>query len=525
MKVYTPRRLYHLGAYTSTTYRDYWDDQYVHIGVPFSGDLSKAPSYFRDTNGRKENDVTHAKLVSDTEKLVLLGPCTYQGIPVRWSSIISERASGGISVSGHVAFARPEIGVVGYCRITTNWGYAGKYISGITMYWAHESDEVWEGGTYNKYPRLPYRQARTYIDRVGNENKYVPHVFDDPILTQLSSALCAITQNHTAPYDGTYKPNNWVKILKEAWSQLMGLTQAFILNIEHFEDYSIVSKLKSRVDLVPGAISMLDSSVFLLDEPEVLFDKLDPVLLGKDTDFSGYWRNWLIQHAFLDACEHIPKLNDNSISNVLEIVGFIYNLVIKHRIEIPKSLSSAWLAYRYSFTTSSLDAREAIDFVHRHMDLGSLDKGISCYGVSYHDYKDTLVTCRCGLSVKPRELGYLGKIWRALYTYGLQPNFYVIWDMIPYSFIVDWFIPLGDVLSVVDASRMYNSDNYIFEKIIYSIGYIRKTDDGNISCYTRWAGSSPPELNGLYWFDKEGQTSTKTHAYRVLDALSITIGH
>lgn len=523
MKVYTPRRMYVIGSYK--TYQDYWDDRTVYVGIPFGGDLTHAPSYFQDTSGREENDVIHAKLISDTEKLVLLGPCTNGGIPIHWSAIISDGGFGGVSVYGIVSFTRPEIGVVGYCRISTNWGYAGKYISGISMCWAHESDEVWKGGPYNKRPYLPYRSTRTYVDRVGNENKYVPHVFDDPILTLLSSALCAITQSHTAPYDGTYSTTNWVKILKEAWSELMGLVQSFVLNIEHFDNLPIAGEFQNRVDLVPSTLSTIDSSVFLLDEPSVLFDKVDPMLLGKDTDFSGYWRNWLIQHAFLDACEHIPKLSDNSISNILEIVSFIYNLVIKHQIEIPKSLSSAWLSYRYSFTTSTLDAREAIDFVHRHMDLGSLDNGISCYGISHCNYKDTSIICRCGLSVKPRELGYLGKIWRALYTYGLQPNFYVIWDSIPYSFIVDWFIPLGDILSVMDASRMYNSDNYIFEKIVYSLKYVRKTDDGNISCYTRWAGSAPPELNGLYWFDKEGQTGTKTHVYRALDVLSLTVGH
>lgn len=518
MKVYTPRRMYVIGSTQAQI--DYWDNQYAYIGVPFDGSLSNAPSYFRDTSGRKENDVIHAKLVSDTKKLTLLGPCTLRGTPVHWNAIIAQWGSGGVVVDGIVSFARPETGVVGYCRITTNWGYAGKYISGITMYWAHESDEVKIGGPY-----LPYRTARTYIDRVGNENKYVPHKFDDPVLTLLSSVLCVITQNHTAPYDGTYSVDNWVKIIKEAWDELINLIEAFVLNIEHFDTGAFSYRFQNRVDLVANTISTIDSSVFLLDEPAVLFDKLDPVMLGKDTDFSGYWRNWLIQHAFLDACEHIPKLNDNSISNVLEIISFIYNLVVKHRIEIPKSLSSAWLAYRYSFTTSTLDAREAIDFVHRHMDLGSLDSGISCYGISSHNFEGTPITCRCGLSVKPRELGYLGKIWRALYTYGLQPNFYVIWDSIPYSFIVDWFIPLGDILSVADASRMYNSDYYVFEKIVFSLSYIRKTDDGNISCYTRWSGSVPPELNELYWFDKEGHSSTKTHVYRVLDTLSLTVGH
>jgi hypothetical protein len=263
---------------------------------------------------------------------------------------------------------------------------------------------------------------------------------------------------------------------------------------------------------------------FLFDEPEVFIEQLDPLLLGRDVDFSGYWRNWLTQHAFLDACQNLPRLNDNSISNVIELVSFIYNLVVKHQIEIPKSLGSAWLSYRYQFTTTKLDAEEAIQFVHRHMDLGDLDKGITSYGAAFTTYNGIDVSCRCLVQVTPRELGYLDKIWRGLYTYGLQPNFYVIWDMIPYSFIVDWFIPIGDMASVLDAKRMYSGDYYDFKRICYSLSYDHIIDNKRYHCYTRWPGSMPPELNELYWLDR-ADASSKTVGYRILDTLSLFVGH
>jgi hypothetical protein len=270
-------------------------------------------------------------------------------------------------------------------------------------------------------------------------------------------------------------------------------------------------------------VPKVDPSVFLLDEADVIGNNLDPILLGKDTDFSGYWRNWLTQHALLAACESLPRLSENSISNIIELVGFIKALVVDHKIEMPDSLQSAWLSYRYAYSTTKLDAEEAIEFVHRHMDLGGLDRAISCYGVSSCEYGDTTITCRCCIDTVPRNLDYLGRVWRGLYTYGLTPSFYTIWDMIPYSFIVDWFIPIGDITSVLDADRMYLSGEYYdIKNVCFSLSYVRELDNYNVKCYTRWKGSIPPCFNSFYWFDRPAP-SRRTVGYRVLDAISLFV--
>lgn len=38
------------------------------------------------------------------------------------------------------------------------------------------------------------------------------------------------------------------------------------------------------------------------------------------------------------------------------------------------------------------------------------------------------------------------QIWNALEKFGLDPSAGQVWDLIPYSFVVDWFLPLGDSL-------------------------------------------------------------------------------
>jgi hypothetical protein len=269
------------------------------------------------------------------------------------------------------------------------------------------------------------------------------------------------------------------------------------------------------------------SERFLLHEDLLIQDGLDPLLLPNDA-LNRYWRNVLIQQAYLDTLTSVPRLNDNSISNVIEIAGFIKSLLIDHKIELPKSLGDVWLSYRYSYATSKLDAEEAISFVSRYRDLGTLDQWLHCYGASSHHFIgerfEADIVCRCKLEIRPKDIALLGRVWRALYTYGLQPNFYVVWDMIPYSFIVDWLIPIGKLAQVLDASNIYNGTYYEIKGVNFSFSYDIIDDSSNrYHQYSRYVSNGVPQLNGFYFFE-EDPTSSKVKGMRALDALSLFIG-
>ncbi|DAD52635.1 maturation protein [ssRNA phage SRR7976299_4] len=49
---------------------------------------------------------------------------------------------------------------------------------------------------------------------------------------------------------------------------------------------------------------------------------------------------------------------------------------------------------------------------------------------------------------------YFSQIWAALEKLGLEPTAGQLWDLIPFSFVADWFQPMGDSLRNIDA---YNS--------------------------------------------------------------------
>jgi hypothetical protein len=227
----------------------------------------------------------------------------------------------------------------------------------------------------------------------------------------------------------------------------------------------------------------------------------------------------------MEALETFPKLSDNSISNALEVLGFIKALVVDHRIEIPKSLSDAWLSYRYQFTTTKLDIEEAVKFVRRNADLGGLERGISCYGTSTHTFENgTTVTCRCECLVLPQIVNTAERLLRTLDTYGLNPDFYVLWDMTPFSFMVDWFVPVGDMLGVEDANAKFLSGEfYKIAWVCYSLSYTREFKNAHVKCYTRWRGSVPKSMNSLYWLEPPS-AGQKTTVFRILDAASIFIG-
>jgi hypothetical protein len=205
------------------------------------------------------------------------------------------------------------------------------------------------------------------------------------------------------------------------------------------------------------------------------------------------------------------------------VVGFIKSLVIDRKINIPKRLEDLWLAYRYTYNTGKSDVEDAITFMKRYVDLGGLERSIKCYGKASTAVLGAEVTCRCTLDITPADLGFVGKVWRALENYGLTPDFYVIWDMIPYSFIVDWFIPVGDLLSVVDAERRFSSRRYTISNVCFSISYQRTIGEYNYKLYSRWRADPLESFNLFYWFDKP-KTDSKVTMYRILDTVSLIIG-
>lgn len=87
---------------------------------------------------------------------------------------------------------------------------------------------------------------------------------------------------------------------------------------------------------------------------------------------------------------------------------------------------------------------------------------MSCPHLSGEDRRDAAVTHLAVLGVKKQEPAF----WLS------AANF---WDLVPYSFVIDWFLPIGDVLAACDSMLQ---GRYIYTDVYYSTSYIEDREHG-----------------------------------------------
>jgi hypothetical protein len=142
-------------------------------------------------------------------------------------------------------------------------------------------------------------------------------------------------------------------------------------------------------------------------------------------------------NAYVDACNKLPHTNGiNNIANVIQTFSSIKNILQGKLTEIG-DLGSIWLAHRYEWQTSMMDVEEATELLDR---LGSLI-GTTIRSNGY--YKAGEWTFKCSLRV---QTSIFSEAQSFAEKWGIQLSGYNLWDMVPYSFIVDWFLGIGDLL-------------------------------------------------------------------------------
>lgn len=488
------------------------------IPAILSGDEVPLKNFFFDTKGREHNNCVHSKPVCSVERSM---PALYARLSNgKLGCFAGDSISAGQNKLQSWWIERFEFEGRSYYMTVSINSYApikGNAVKGYTL-------------DYAVHPKCYYYICRDSKGQGSVEN----WVYSPTIHTH--------TANGRRWFAVTTSRGGTVDLWEDLNVQLESRTKESIVQQYHDLCRSLESRLHdyllTRFNESGGwsretkyAVAETYVPDFKSSRKFFLFWEVEDFVEGWHGLFRGpiwYWRNWLVQHAYLDALQSFPTLNDNSISNILELVSFIKGIVVDHRIEIPKRLQDAWLSYRYVYNTTKMDVEQAISFVKRHIDLGDFAHEISCYGVSSYDVKVSdnevvPVTCRCRIKVKEKNVDLLDKIWRGLSQYGLAPDFYLIWDTIPFSFVVDWLIPVGDALSVMDTDALFRG-YYTISDVCFSLSYDRVGSDGYIHHqYTRWSQGPLAQLNGFYWFDKP-KTSTKVISYRIADTISLITG-
>lgn len=216
---------------------------------------------------------------------------------------------------------------------------------------------------------------------------------------------------------------------------------------------------------------------------------------------------------FYRACQDLPNISTNNIANVLDFTKLVKDLLGRKFPQLPKDLRSLWLAYRYQFCTTKSDVKEiARSFPRASATLrGDPVKGHASLRDEFGN------TWRCTVYAKRRLDTWDKRLNSALESYGINPDLQNIWDLVPFSFVVDWFLPTSQWAGMVDNFFQYSKQRFDFLSICYSVTEITK---GNFMSerYERWPASSPPMVGD--WYD-DYSPSSKTWIKRSLDAAAL----
>lgn len=240
-----------------------------------------------------------------------------------------------------------------------------------------------------------------------------------------------------------------------------------------------------------------------------------PYALNERTNFEYYtafneimlgrYRS-LQDQAYINAAENLPQAATNSIANVLEWAGTIKDIASGH-LDGFGSLKDAWLGYRYSYGTTKLDIQEYANFTQRLASLANMPT-ITCYG----EAERWGIRCLAQFELDVDQFIPKNSLeW--LKAYGFKFSAVNAWDMIPYSFVVDWFLHVGDILQAFEnADMMY----HLYPRNFWNT-FITNYD--GVKTYTRVPGEWRYAIPWLTF----GGASNKTIGKRVLDSIALFI--
>lgn len=200
------------------------------------------------------------------------------------------------------------------------------------------------------------------------------------------------------------------------------------------------------------------------------------------SDYSNYL-SLALRNGFVDLSSDLePKSYEDLVaeavstapSNETNMISFIRDM--RHPTEmIPKlrnlkqlkslkRLSSEYLGINYGIlpTISDLNAIWASFHVVKYLDrdenliltAGSTDS-VSKGMVSYTSVR------RVKLAVA-KEDSAVQSIYQRLVDVGIFPTFVNLWDLVPYSFVIDWFVDIGDLLKRIDQKIYFSTLNIAY---------------------------------------------------------------
>lgn len=215
------------------------------------------------------------------------------------------------------------------------------------------------------------------------------------------------------------------------------------------------------------------------------------------------------------------KANTNNIQNIFSIIDLAQSLL--HPSKLPSLLkalpkrgaktltSDAWLKYRYVYKTTLSDIEEMTRFIIQgldHSNTVTLRGGMTTPGG----------TCRVRINAKLKDLNQFA----FLQKYGVAPDLYNIWDLVPYSFIVDWFVGIGDFAQQISNQQWAMNFNVVSCTTSWKWTDYIQTTLGSVpfTHYQRFVTSTAPPFVPY----SSDTVSGKTLIKRIIDGAALLLG-
>lgn len=159
-----------------------------------------------------------------------------------------------------------------------------------------------------------------------------------------------------------------------------------------------------------------------------------------------------------DASQAVNETNVNMISFVrdmrhpTEMIPKIRKLA---ELRSLKKLSNDYLTVNYGVLPTISDLKEIYSAFHKAKPYVDRN-GFKTYGAGFSDSKkvdnvDFSLEQRIQLAIKDTD-SELINLMNKIESIGFLPTAQNLWDLVPYSFVVDWFLGVGDYLESIDTS-------------------------------------------------------------------------
>lgn len=273
----------------------------------------------------------------------------------------------------------------------------------------------------------------------------------------------------------------------EAWNYIEQSGRWTVPSTSVQPSYSCLGQFDDLVSQSRFLVGMLDKSVIYDSrfQPTNGWGELAYQTYSKVQTFSG---NGI---AYVKDLKNMRQMVD-SLGDILRLAGTVGRWT--------KAIADLFLAWHYGARLMASDTKDLLKSISNYS--RTFQPSFRHYASSTREFSDnTKMEFHYEAFIPPYDTA-LGALYGILRDFDLLPTMENFWDLVPFSFVVDWFVNAGEVLDRLDMCSLYSTLNISY--VCYSVKSIAPFVlpdgmEGNVECrtYRRWfrRNPEPPALN------------------------------